>query len=59
MPPAARQVFEAFLLLDCEQPDLAFVAPPEAPAYEFESATVLSLLRVLLDKFENEQLALE
>ena len=59
VPPVARQVFEAFLSLDSEQPDLAFVAPPEAPAYEFQSGTVLSLLRELLDKFEHEQLALE
>ena len=59
VPPAARQVFEAFLSLDSEQPDLAFVAPPEAPAYGFRSDSVLSLLQELLDKFGDEQLAVE
>ena len=59
VPPAARQVFGAFLSLDSEQPVLVFMAPPEAPAYEFQSNTVLSLLREFLDKFENGQLARE
>jgi len=44
---------------DSEEPDLTFVAPPDAHAYEFQSSAVVEMLEKLATKFKDEQLALE
>jgi len=59
LPVEARRVIEAFLSRNSEEPDLAFVAPPEANAYEFQSNSIMEMLKELLDKFESELRALE
>lgn len=59
VPAAVRRAVETFLMQDPEEPDLQFVAPPDAHGYEFQSGAVVDMLEKLLSKFKDEQLALE
>merc|ERR1719297_554255 len=55
----AGRAIEAYLAQDSEEPDLKFVAPPEANAYEFQSGGIITLLKELLTKFRTEKTSLE
>lgn len=59
LPDPAWRAIAAFLSRDSEDPDLTFVTPPEAYAYESKSQSIISMLEELKTKFQTERQQLE